>query len=579
MGNCGSVNEKRKEKGNRESQIQKSERNERDDDHLKNFNIHLDKRISSTANFTITTSHNMNNRESTAEIIERNSMERKINSTPFKIARNKSLTQNRIESKIFQKEFDIVVNNSNIFNEKDTKPFESYDLVKKVGSGSYGSVFLVNHKQMNLNRAMKKIKKEELNSPDEDIKILDEVNILQTLDHPNILKIFELYNSRDAYYYITEYCNKGELLGFLKKKYTPVQISVMFYQILLAIHYLHCNNITHRDLKLENILISHIDEKGFLSIKIIDFGGAKIFQNNKKEKAIIGSSYYIAPEVIKMNYNEKCDEWGCGVILYMLLVGIPPFNDRSDEIILEKILSGNFNKTPSLWLRASKQIKDLIQRLLDTNIETRLSARDALDHEWFKINKTREILTEVKRERLLNLSQNIINYRYESKLQQVTLLFIIHNFISENVNEELPDALKMFRLFDSDLDGKLTKEELIEGLKLSISEEEIKEKIDELFLTIDAGHSGFIRYEEFLCAVLSKNKIISEDNLYFAFKYFDKTNSGRITIEELKEILRLEDDELSREVLGNIIKDMDSVGNGVIDFFDFKNMMRNLVNQ
>ena len=114
------------------------------------------------------------------------------------------------------------------------------------------------------------------------------------------------------------------------------------YQIFSAVNYCHSMNIIHRDLKPENILIEKKEGKKY-SIKIIDFGTAKLYEKNKKEKKVIGSSYYIAPEVLTENYNQMCDLWSCGVILYILLSGKAPFAGKTDSIILEKIKIGKYN--------------------------------------------------------------------------------------------------------------------------------------------------------------------------------------------------------------------------------------------
>ena len=153
-------------------------------------------------------------------------------------------------------------------------------------------------------------------------EIRNEIDILKKLSHPNIVKIYEFYVSENHYYIITEYCKEGELFSYIKNKYSERQLAVLFYQVFSGLWYLHENKILHRDIKLENIMISEKEKDNSTGeelfwVKIIDFGTAKLFEKNKKEKDVVGSSYYIAPEVLKQNYNEKCDTWSVGVILYM----------------------------------------------------------------------------------------------------------------------------------------------------------------------------------------------------------------------------------------------------------------------
>ena len=139
------------------------------------------------------------------------------------------------------------------------------------------------------------------------------------------------------------------------------------YQVLSAVFYCHNINIIHRDLKPENILVEKEEnEEGFSNIKIIDFGTAKIFDKDKSEQKVIGTAYYIAPEVLAGKYNEKCDIWSCGVIMYILLCGRPPFGGDEDEII-ENIKKGEYDLAEEPWNRISYEAKDLIKSMIELN--------------------------------------------------------------------------------------------------------------------------------------------------------------------------------------------------------------------
>ena len=205
------------------------------------------------------------------------------------------------------------------------------------------------------------------------------------MDHPNIVKIFEFYNTPDGYYLITEFCQDGELFNEIVDNAPfsePIAASIM-YQILSAVNYCHGMTIIHRDLKPENILIEKKEGKKY-TIKIIDFGTAKLYEKNKSEKKVIGSSYYIAPEVLTENYNQMCDLWSCGVILYILLSGKAPFSGKTDSIILEKIKIGKYNMKIKPFENASSEVIDFIQCLLQKSPSKRITAQKALEHPWFK---------------------------------------------------------------------------------------------------------------------------------------------------------------------------------------------------
>ena len=173
-------------------------------------------------------------------------------------------------------------------------------------------------------------------------EIVNEIEILKNLDHPNIVKIFEFFIEADGYYIITEYCDGGELYQAIKLKgfFSENIAANIIYQVFNAMNYCHNTiKVIHRDLKPENIMIESIDpETGYYNIKIIDFGTAKIRQSDKSENKVLGSCYYIAPEVLNKKYNEKCDIWSCGVIMYILLSQRPPFGGQNDdESIMQQI--------------------------------------------------------------------------------------------------------------------------------------------------------------------------------------------------------------------------------------------------
>ena len=226
-------------------------------------------------NTSITNNSNENNINSN---IINNYQRRKIRSLSL-------IQKKKMGSQIFKEELKLKVTINTLIEENNCAPTKKYKIISKLGDGSYGVVYLAVNIITKQNMAMKKIKKVKENEID-DMEIKNEINILKKLDHPNIVKIIEFYSAPKAYYIITDFCSCGELYNQIKNQYSENQLAVLFYQVLSGLYYLHSNNIVHRDLKLENILISEIEKdkvtnEKYFWVKIIDFGTAKIFEKNK----------------------------------------------------------------------------------------------------------------------------------------------------------------------------------------------------------------------------------------------------------------------------------------------------------
>jgi calcium-dependent protein kinase len=302
--------------------------------------------------------------------------------------------------------------------------------------------------------------------------------------------------------------------------------------------------------------------------KIIDFGTAKIFEKNKNEKAVVGSSYYIAPEVLFKNYNEKCDTWSAGVILYMLIVGRAPFDGADDDEIIENIKKGKFNTKHKKLVATSSEVQDLVKKLLEVNVSKRLSAAEALKHPWFKKFDAKSLYKNITEDKIKMYLTRLRKYEINSKFQQMVLAFIVHN-LPDSVEKK--DILKMFRLFNTTDDGKLSKKDIYNELIKYFDKKEIDETIDDIFLLLDGANRGYIEYEEFLRATIDPKIILSDENLVYAFNFFDRDNTGRISVEKIMSIFV--DDKVNEEVFRSIFNEIDTNQDGEIDFQEFKDMM------
>jgi calcium-dependent protein kinase len=298
--------------------------------------------------------------------------------------------------------------------------------------------------------------------------------------------------------------------------------------VLGCINYCHSNKIVHRDLKPENILLEQ--NKEFDQIKIIDFGNSLVFDENKKLDEKLGTPYYIAPEVLAKNYGSKCDIWSCGVITYITLSGIPPFNGASDQEIMKKVKSAKVSFADPVWAQVSDQGKDFITQLLTKEQDKRPSAEQALQHPWIK-NATQAQKDSVSQDVAMGALSNLKSFNADSKLKQATFAFIASQLLSKNEKESID---KVFRAMDVNGDGKLSKEEIKNGYAEYFGKSLSDEEIDEMFDKVDADGSGAIDYSEFVVATMNEKNLLSNNKLQTAFKMFDKDGGGSISTDEIK---------------------------------------------
>ena len=473
------------------------------------------------------------------------------------------------------------INTRLIINCNNKNPKDQYKIIKKLGKGAYGTVWKVRNINTGLFRAMKRIKKMR-NNMNKINEIVNEIEILKNLDHPNIVKIFEFFIEADGYYIITEYCHGGELFQAIKLKgfFSEDKAANIIYQVFNAMNYCHNTiKVIHRDLKPENIMIESIDnETGYYNIKIIDFGTATIIQSDKSENKVLGSCYYIAPEVLNKKYNEKCDIWSCGVILYILLYGNVPFNGRDEREITQKIKLGKFDLNRKNFENISEEAKDLIKQCLEMNVNKRINAKEAMEHPWFNLLNTKEYFVKVNEYFMNKTINNLIMYKPKNKLQQLALTYLVHNFPDLN---EIKNINKIFINFNTSGNGKLSREETYQGLLKYLnysSTDELNQKVRDIFKNIDNDNNGFIECEEFSRAALDKRIFLDENVLKFTFDFMDKDGSGEISLDELKEVFGVKDDKEAEKSLKEIIDKIDKDGNGQISIQEYSDMMKNIIN-
>ena len=442
------------------------------------------------------------------------------------------------------------------------KFLDYYDVIKQIGKGGYGKVYEVKNKTTGEIRACKHLSKLSIKNLD---KFRREIEYMKKMDHPNIIKLFEVYESERSLYVVMEECKGGEIFDRIiehinkKQMYSEKDAAIIFKQVMSCIQYCHNNKICHRDLKPENILYLKEGSEEDNRIKIIDFG---LSQDIDKLKTKVGTAYYVSPEILQGNYTELCDIWSAGVILYILLSGDPPFNGASDSVIYNKISTGKFSFPEKKWKNISNDAKDLICHMLVPENE-RYTATQVLEHKWFQ-NAPNVPLSDIE----FNENNLFKNFVHGSEVKKMGLMFIAIR-LDEN---EINDLKNIFSAFDTKKDGQISYDELEKGLLQLKSNKFTEASVKELFDKIDVDKNGKIDYTEFIAATIEQERYYKHERLLEAFENFDKDGSGQISKKELLETLHAE--KCQEKEIEKYIKAVDKDGNGKISKEEFMALMK-----
>jgi calcium-dependent protein kinase len=391
-----------------------------------------------------------------------------------------------------------------------------YIILNDLGNGSYGTVKKVKHKISNEERAMKIVKKKSESS-------INEIEILKKISHPNIISIYEIFEDSKNYYIMSELIEGGELFEEITNRgsFSEIDAAKIMKQLLTSVNYLHNKNIVHRDLKPENIMMINKHSNNF-EIKLIDFGTAKSFEKGDKLSKFIGTSYYIAPEVLAENYDEKCDIWSSGIILYILFCGYPPFDGNSNIDIYHSIKYSSPSFTSEEWKDVSKEAIDLIVNMLTKNPSKRLNAEQCLSHKWFKNMEALET-DMIQKNKIkfnpLKALKKMTDFVTENKLKQMVIQFISTQF---NLKEEEESLKNLFEQFDSNGKGYISIQCFTEVLTKYFGENEAKFFAQKIFSNIDNDGNGEISYNEFITSIMDKKILEKNQRIEKAFKMIDK---------------------------------------------------------
>ncbi|KAM0839950.1 hypothetical protein ACQ4PT_059987 [Festuca glaucescens] len=432
-----------------------------------------------------------------------------------------------------------------------------YSVGKELGRGQFGVTSLCTHKATGHKFACKTISKRKLSTKEDVEDVRREVQIMYHLaGQPGVVELKGAYEDKHNVHLVMELCAGGELFDRIiaKGHYTERAAASLLRTIVEIIHTCHSMGVIHRDLKPENFLLLSKDEHA--PLKATDFGLSVFFKEGEVFRDIVGSAYYIAPEVLKRSYGPEADIWSVGVMFYILLC-------ESEHGIFNSILRGQVDFTSDPWPRISSGAKDLVRKMLTSDPKRRISAYDVLNHPWIKEDGEapdtlldNAVLGRLKQFRAMNQFKK-------------AALRVIAGCLSE---EEIRGLKEMFKGMDSDNSGTITVDELRKGLAkkgTKLTETEVQQLMD----AADADGNGTIDYDEFITATMHMNRMDREEHLYTAFQYFDKDNSGYITTEELEQALK-EKGLLDGREMKDIIQEVDADNDGRINYTEFAAMMR-----
>lgn len=440
---------------------------------------------------------------------------------------------------------------------------EEYQIGRKLGQGQYGITYLCTHKSSGTHFACKSIPKRKLVCKEDYDDVLREIQIMHHLsEHPHVVQIKATYEDSVFVHLVMELCAGGELFDRIIQRghYSERQAAHLIKIIVGVVEACHSLGVMHRDLKPENFLFESTDEDA--KLKATDFGLSVFYKPGEVFFEVVGSPYYVAPEVLRKQYGHEVDVWSAGVILYILLSGVPPFWAENDTGIFKEILKGKLDFKSDPWPSISESAKDLIKKMLEMDPKKRISAHEVLCHPWIVDDRVAPdkpldsaVLSRLKQFSAMN------------KLKKMAL-----RVIAERLSEEEIGGLKeLFKMIDTDNSGTITFEELKEGLR-KVGSELMESEIKTLMDAADIDNSGTIDYGEFLAATLHLNKMEREENLIAAFSFFDKDGSGYITIDELQQSCR--EFGLGDAHLDEMIREIDQDNDGRIDYGEFTAMMR-----
>uniref|UniRef100_A0A383VCA4 non-specific serine/threonine protein kinase n=1 Tax=Tetradesmus obliquus TaxID=3088 RepID=A0A383VCA4_TETOB len=436
-----------------------------------------------------------------------------------------------------------------------------YTFDKVLGKGQFGVTRLVTDNVTGEQCACKSISKRKLVSAEDMEDVRREIKVMHHLSgHPHVVTFKGAYEDAHHIHIVMELCTGGELFEQLSAKghYRERDAASIMRTLLQVVQHCHSMNVVHRDLKPENFLFK---DTGKRTLKAIDFGLSTFYTEGSVLRDLVGSPFYMAPEVLRRSYGKAADIWSCGVIMYIMLCGWPPFYGSNAQQIFRAVLHDSLDLASPPWDSVSAQAKDCVRRMLVHDPRKRPDAATILGHEWMQGGSSApeapmqpEILQRMRRFANMN--------RFKKEALRVVATHL--------PPEEIEGIRQMFMDMDRDGSGTISYMELKEGLRRKgavVADHEL----ERIMAQVDLDGNHTLDFQEFLTATVFLGKLQRRENLMAAFQHFDTDGSGFISEEELLEALQKEG--VSAAAIQSLLSEVDRDNNCRIDYDEFARMM------
>lgn len=463
----------------------------------------------------------------------------------------------------------------NIDNPGDIE--RTYRLDGRLGQGAFAEVFEASVISTGAMRAVKRISLARMK--DKLAPLKKEIDILKRVDHPNVIKLYEIFEDDLHLYLVLELGMGGSLQQRTTKVRTKLnepEAAIVMHQIFRGVAYLHKNHICHRDLKPANILLSTKAPLQSSMVKISDFGLSCRFRPGQFLTALCGTMGYMAPEVFRKKYDEKCDAWSCGVILFEIMGGSRPFAGKTDAEFRQKVMSGRYSFGSEAWLEKSQGCMELVTKLLVVSVKKRIRPDQGIVDPWLQsqIPKPRHVPL---RESILD---NLRGFRKLNKFKRASLR-VIASLLNET---QIRAPHETFLSLDVNGDGQLSMAELKKQLEIKnqANQQNVKNRdvngssvdleVAEIFDDPESGKQPDFTYTEFIAATFNRERYVGEEVCKVAFSAFDRDGNGRIEYAELLEGRMLGN--LTPEETRQLMLEFDQNKDGTLDFDEFRDMLQ-----